>query len=141
MPSRWREAHVLDRLEKEHDHLEEIGRTEDALHVQEIIDELEEEARLREETARKCALLTHWDTNDDGQWDEEELAAHREELARVTKEVGRIPHQKRWFLQLHGQLFGPVRWSEIPSLQDDVPLLVSLDGESGWLALRDLATG
>jgi len=138
MPSRWREAHALDRMRRESRELRELGRDQEAIAVAEIIEELEQEADQREEAEMAAVLTSYWDADQDGRLDVGERAAYDTEVARLSGEATRAPQRKRWFLQLEGQVFGPLRWTEVPHPVPSTPFLVCLDGNSGWVALRDL---
>lgn len=137
LPSRWREAHALSTLEKEAEHLEAIGEVHRAEQVREIIGRLEAEADQREQVDRDCALLTHWDANDNGIWDADEVAAYRKCAQRIWKHRDAKAQRKFWFFQLNGHVFGPVRLSELVDLDPDGQLLVCYDG-GGWVCWRDL---
>jgi hypothetical protein len=139
MPSRWREAHTLARLRRERRALAELGREGDAAEVGQLIDELEDEADQREAAERSCAVLAHWDRNQDGRWDDEERAAYSAEVARVTSAAASVGAGKRWFVQVDGHVFGPLRWPDLPHSADGPdPVLVCLDGRGGWVDLADL---
>ncbi|HJN76625.1 MAG TPA: hypothetical protein QGF58_22030 [Myxococcota bacterium] len=138
LPSRWREAHALRSLEKEADHLEALGDVHRAEQVREIITRLEADADHRAEVDRSCALLTHWDANDNGIWDPDEVAAYRKCCERIWQRRDKQAQRKFWFFQLNGHVFGPVRLSELRNLDPDGELLVCYDG-GGWVSWRDLA--
>jgi len=59
MPSRWREAHLLDQLRKASEHLREQGLHEQAARIDALGRELEDEADARDRAAHDAALLTH----------------------------------------------------------------------------------
>ena len=138
LPSRWREAHTLKTLEKEYQHLRTLGADKEALAVREIMDLLEEEALHREEVANECALLAHWDANENGQWDEDEKKAYALAVERLIKKRDKHQHQKRWYLQYRFQIFGPVFLTEIKDREPQWPLLVSFDGKGEWVDANDL---
>lgn len=141
MPSRWREAHLLHALHKEMERLQAAGHDEEAEAVEELLHDLEEEADAREDAAREAALLTFWDANRNGIWDPEERAAYEAEAARLRGlAFGSRGANKRWFLQMDGQVFGPYRLSEVVRGGETPPsnLLACLDGKSGWVAVEDL---
>lgn len=138
LPSRWREAHTLKTLEKEYRHLKTLGANKEALRVREIMNLLEEEALHREEVANQCALLAHWDENENGAWDEEEREAYESAVEDMKLKVEKHRHRKRWYLQYRFQIFGPVFLAEIADRDPQWPLLVSLDGKGHWVAADDL---
>ncbi|TNE86541.1 MAG: hypothetical protein EP330_22645 [Deltaproteobacteria bacterium] len=140
LPTRWREAHILHTLHKEAARLRAAGHTELAERVEALESQVEEEADARTAAAHEAALLTHWDANHDGQWQESELAAYRAEVLRLAGVALRMGTRKRWFLQAEGRIFGPVTLPALQDLQTELPLLVCYDGKSGWVDLRDLLT-
>ncbi|NVB38450.1 hypothetical protein G6O69_11460 [Pseudenhygromyxa sp. WMMC2535] len=140
MPSRWREAHLLDRLRKQREILERTGHADKAARIDEILQQLELEADEREQIARDSALLTHWDANQNGVWDEDERAAYQREVEH-TRELARLhAARKRWFFEHEGEVFGAARLTEIEELEDAIhSLLVCFDGKTGWVAVSDIA--
>jgi len=138
MPSCWREAHLLSTLQKEQERLREAGHTLEADEVDALRRELLEEATGREAAARDAALLTHWDANNNGVWDDEERAAYQEEVARLKVLMTRRGNSKRWFLQFERQVFGPYRLSELEGADVPADMLTCLDGKTGWISLEDL---
>ena len=139
LPSRWREAHALSLLEKEVEHLRARGLDERAERLDALIAKLEEEADARDVIERQAALLSHWDANDNGVWDDDELAAYQACLDKTRLRASSQAHRKLWFFQLHGNVMGPGRLSELGQTQDGPPqdLLVCYEG-SGWVAWTDL---
>jgi hypothetical protein len=144
MPSRWREAHLLDTLIKERDRLRADGRSREADELDKLRAQLEHDVEEKEEAAKNAGLLTHWDRNRNGEWDADEIAEYKQELEKLRGVAMRFSHRKHWFLETEGEIFGPLRLSELSEdpdckghLEDD-DLLVCYDGKSGWVALPDL---
>jgi hypothetical protein len=51
----------------------------------------------------------------------------------------RIAAKKRWFFSYEGEVFGPLRLSEIQKKgEPGASLLCCFDGKSGWVAIGDL---
>lgn len=138
MPSRWREAHLLARLDDEARRLRALGQDAAADRVEALEHEIEEEADAREAAAHAAALLTHWDANGNGVWDDHEREAYDLAVARMRGLAKERDHQRRWFLSWNHQVFGPTRLSDVAGVQDSVALLVCFDGRSGWISLSDL---
>jgi len=138
MPSCWREAHLLNQLQEEQKRLREAGHDSEADAIAALYHELEEEAVGRESAARDAALLTHWDANSNGIWDDDERAAYQKEVDRLKKLVPKRGNSKRWFLQYEGQVFGPYRLSELTGADVPADMLTCLDGKTGWISLEDL---
>ncbi len=109
MPSRWREAHVLDRLQKEATRLRAEGHSEEAHAIDVERERIEHEADERSRCETQAALLTHWDANENGRWDDDEVAAYAVAVGELTRLAGDMASRKRWFLIQEGQVFGPVR--------------------------------
>lgn len=141
MPSCWREAHLLSQLQKEQQRLREAGHGQEADELEALRSALEEEAVCREVAARDAALLTHWDANRNGVWDDEERAAYRTEVERLRGAAARSATAKRWYLQYEGQVFGPYRLSELEGADVPADLLTCLDGKTGWVSLEELIEG
>lgn len=138
LPSRWREAHLLDQLHKMEDKLRSEGHGDAADRLHDIEEEIEHEADERELMAKRAALLTRWDANRNGVWDDDEREAYRAEIERLrTLAIVHGP-RKRWFLLGAGQVFGPVRLSQFVDVDEALPLLVCFDGDSGWVELGAL---
>lgn len=144
MPSRWREAHLLEQLRQQQQRLRAEGFVHEAEQLAAIERDVEAAAVRREAVAAGAGPLTHWDANHNGVWDPEERQAYLEELTRLRALVPKHRTRKRWFLEDRGEIFGALRLSELledddvrEHLEDD-DLLVCFDGKSGWVALPDL---
>jgi len=138
MPSRWREAHVLSELQKQATELRDSGHFREAAAVTELHDEIERDADRRAFAEREAALLTHWDANQNGVWDEDEREAYNQSALDLRAMVASHGNQERWFLQAHGQVFGPLKIAQLGDGELDPALLACFDGKSGWVALSDL---
>ena len=138
MPSRWREAHLLGQLRKEEERLRSAGHLQAAEEVADLQHQLEEEADRREAAEQRAALLTHWDANSNGVWDEDEVAAYQAALSAMKQRMTRHSTRKSWYLSYEGHIFGPVRLSELPMDELNPGILICFDGQSGWVALSDL---
>ena len=138
MPSRWREAHILDQLEQEINRLRAKGLVEEAEALNEILHDIEAEADAREQVSRDAAVLTFWDANKNGVWDDEERAAYRAAASNVAARVGDSSHRKNWFLLHEESVIGPMRLSTFERDEVGPDLLVCWEGKSGWVALQDV---
>ena len=140
MPSRWREAHLLDQLRTQMDVLERTGHAAQATRIGEILLQMETEAEEREQIKRETRLLTHWDENRNGVWDESELEAYGREVEKVRDLMTTHAARKRWFFELEGEVFGAARLTELGDFdladQATSSLLVCYDGKTGWVALE-----
>ena len=139
LPSRWREAYLLDRLRKQHEQLAQGGHDGAAQRLLDLHDRVESDARRREVVRTDAGLLTHWDHNANGLWDDDEREAYLSELFRMRGLVSANWTAKRWFVDYQHEVFGAVRLSvlaaQVPPTQD---MLVCFDGQSGWVSLRHL---
>jgi len=138
MPSHWREAHLLDSLQSEVDNLRQVGLPGHAKKLEDIRAEIKDEAITRERVEHDARLLTHWDANNDGQWDESERAAYRTAVDLLSTRVRRSSTRRSWYLLHEGGVFGPVRLSNFLTGEHEPDLLVCWEGRSGWVALSDL---
>jgi hypothetical protein len=138
MPSRWREAHLMDQLIKEQQRLRAAGRNDLADRLAELRSRLEAEAAERDNIGKSARVLTHWDANENGVWDPEERAKYLEELDRLRGLAHRHRARKRWFLEHEGEVFGPARLSEIEGEPGTDELLVCYEDQTGWVALPDV---
>jgi len=144
MPSRWREAHLLDQLRRHKAALTEAGFTSAADAVSRLHDQVEREADSRDTVGQSARLLTHWDANENGRWDEDELEAYGKEVMRVRGLLTRFAARKQWYIEDEGEVFGALRLSELvgdlelSGALEDEALLVCFDGKSGWVALPHL---
>lgn len=136
MPSRWREAHLLAKLDAEARRLRALGEDAAAAEVEALEHAIGDEADAREAAAQAAALLTHWDANGNGVWDDDERAAYDQAVVEVRSLAATRGHERRWFLSWNHQVFGPTRLTEVAGAEDSVSLLVCFDGHSGWVDLR-----
>jgi len=137
LPSRWREAHVLSELQHQAEQLRAAGRVDDAEVVEALQHQLEDEADARANAEKQAWLLAHWDADDSGHLDEEELAAYRAEVRRVREWVIDRGASKRWFVSVQGQVLGPMRLADLDDVPERDQLLLCYDGQTGWVALTD----
>lgn len=137
MPSRWREAHLLDQLRKQQELLRRTGHGTEASKLGAVRDRIVGAAERRDQAAREANILTHWDANKNGVWDPDEREAYRAEVARIAALVRQHASRKRWFIEHEGTVYGPNRISEI-ELDQAGALLICFDGTTGWVALTDV---
>lgn len=138
MPSRWREAHILSQLEKEIQRLNDAGHVEDAKALCQVKEEIEAEADTREQVEKDAAVLTFWDTNRNGRWDDDERAAYQEAVVSMSAKVTEYAERKNWFLLHEETVIGPLRLSTVERDKIDASLLICWQGKSGWVALTDI---
>jgi hypothetical protein len=136
LPSRWREAHLLDQLRRHQRVLHETGYAQQAERIGEILEQLERDADQRASIGREGRLLTHWDENKNGVWDDHELAAYEREVEKIRALAQAHAASKRWFIEHEGEVFGAFRLTEIDEPAAAKSLLVCFDGQTGWVALE-----
>jgi hypothetical protein len=137
MPSRWREAHVLEELRRQQELLRRTGHAAAATELEQLRENLEHEADQRAIASRDARVLTHWDANANGVWDPEERAAYADEVTKIRAAISKFAARKRWFLEYEGEVFGPTRLSSV-DLDVAGSMLVCFDGKTGWVALDDV---
>ena len=101
-------------------------------------EDLEQEADEREQVARDAALLTYWDANKNGVWDDEERAAYQAAVDQVRQKATACATQKRWFFLHEEAVIGPIRLSTYTDEDMGPKLLVCWDGCSGWVSLQEV---
>jgi len=141
LPSRWREAHMLHKLQTQADELRSAGKQASADRIDALRTSIEKGAGHREQAEQQAELLSHWDINRNGQWDEDELAAYQTELLRLRQHLVEDAAENDWYFKSDGLVFGPLRISEFldRGLELKEELLVCFAGRSGWVDLHDLA--
>ncbi len=138
MPSKWREAYVLEQLQAECKRLRAAGHEQAARRVTAIYDGLLARTKTRERAHAAGRLLAQWDTNANGTLDSDERAAYLDELARIHALAHTRRARKAWFLELEGQVYGAMRLTHIErelAQQGEFGYLVCYDGKTGWVAL------
>ncbi len=137
MPSRWREAHLLDRLREQQAKLRAEGHEAEAEQLEAFRIQLEHEAEAREALSTKCRILTHWDANGNGEWDPEEREAYAAEVRKMRELATRHASSKRWYFEYEGEVYGAHYLTEV-DIRRGAGMLVCFDGKTGWIALSDL---
>jgi len=112
LPSAWREAHVIDRLERTIAQLEEQGETEEAERLRATVAQLEERNRDRSDrmrTLRQHPLLREiYDVDQSGSIDDEEWASIKQDRDAMRKAVAEGEKAQLWFVSTGGDVEGPV---------------------------------
>lgn len=135
LPSRWRESHLLAELGREASRLHAEGRHDAAARIEALESTLASEADAREAAEREANVLTHWDRNRNGVFDEDEREAYEQACAEVRALIATHGHRRRWYLSTRGGVVGPVRLTELTEVG---PNMVCFEGRSGWVALADV---
>lgn len=138
MPSRWREAHLMDQLLRQQQRLRQAGYDNLADKLARVRERLEAEADERQSIGNTARVLTHWDANQNGRWDPDEKREYTAELDRTRALANRHRARKRWFLEHAGEVFGPIRLTEIQGEPGSDDLLVCYEDKTGWVALPDV---
>lgn len=135
LPSRWREAHLLERLAEEARRLRASHQDAAAEQVEDLVATLTAEADRRAEEQLHADLHLHWDTDRSGHWDAEETAAFDEALARMRALLAADGWRRCWYLCQGGRVFGPVRAQELRAVVLEDALLVTHERVEGWVPL------
>ncbi|MCH2108768.1 MAG: hypothetical protein MK135_05530 [Polyangiaceae bacterium] len=138
MPTRWREAHLLDSLERRKVELLSRGDLLHAEQLKEISDRIESETCRREALALEVAKLSHWDENGNGVWDNSEKIAYSKAVLRVSDLVESRSSRKEWYIEKDQCIFGAIRLSEVLDEPSSEKLLISHQGKTGWVLLADV---
>lgn len=121
MPSRWREAHLLERVRKYEAALRAEGRGAAADRVAAL------QAALAQESQARAALPTP---------EQRAGSEYTLEVERLRGLVVTEAARRAWFVAFAGQVYGPCRLREIDETMEE--LLVCWRGESRWVLLREL---
>ena len=140
LPSVWRQAHLIDRLEKTARSLEEDGKVEEAVRVRETARRLEEAERDRED--RIGTLLRHprlrelYDFNRDGVLDDEEWEAIKADRLQLVRMIREQAQQEAWFVSVGGDVQGPFTLTAL--MREPLPgsSLVYSSGGERWLPVE-----
>lgn len=122
MPTRWREAHLLEQVRRHEAALRAEGRGAAADRVAALQAAL---ARASDERERLPSPVRRADE-----------AAYMSELEQLRALVGAEASRRAWFVAFAGQVYGPCRLREIDGTMEE--LLVCWRGESRWVLLREL---
>lgn len=143
LPSRWRDAHLIEKLREEGKILTERGRFEEAHQLSSLNEALDRQRARQESACLNANLLSEWDLNQNGKWDRSEKIAYRQELKRVEGILKQKAMVQNWYVRLGSETWGPFRIGKImstaPELDED--LLVCWAGKSGWVDVQDLYEG
>jgi hypothetical protein len=140
LPSRWREDAILEQLREEARELRERGEDAGARQVERLAEKVADRRELRDELQRRATVRTYWDLDEDGHVSAEEQAAYDDEVDRLVGAVSEVGPARRWYLMLGDEVIGPVRFGEALDAVPELPLLLCLDGQSGWVRLGDVRT-
>ena len=134
LPSRWREAHMLETLQSEHARLKAIGEVKSAEALQVLSAEICEEADQRKTV---CDLLSVWDENQNGIWDLEEIEDYNREVTRVHQHIQASRQHRQWYILQSGFVFGP---TALPDHFEEPSAMISFGGKTRWVRLKDAQT-
>jgi len=140
LPSVWRHAHLLDRLERTARSLDEGGLAEEATRVRTTARRLEETERDREDRIR--TLLRHpqlrvlYDFDRDGVLGDEEWQAIKADRERLLELVRNHATSGGWYSSAGGEVQGPFTLADL--LQEPLPdfSLIHAPGLDRWLPVE-----
>ena len=137
LPSAWRHAHLLARLERAALVLEREGDAEQAARVRATATRLAEHAADREDRIRTLRkhpqLRVLYDFNEDGVLDDEEWAAIKEDRARLVEVVRDQRDDCAWHFSGAGDVQGPVPLTELLECSPPEHSLVYAPTLERWL--------
>lgn len=113
LPSRWREAHVLETLREQAKHLENLGQSREASQISSIITQVEVQADVREANQSDALLLSYWNSEEHGALSEKDLNAYHFVVGTLRILKQSESNQRVWYLQNNDQILGPLRLDEI----------------------------
>jgi hypothetical protein len=140
MPSRWREAHLLEGLKHEAARLRVQHHVAEADELDALRVTITRECEERERMAHEAALLGWWDADGDGEWDPPERVAYDAAVETLRVAAAEGGHSRRWFLCDRKHVFGPLRLAELRGVEIEGHLMVRLEGVRGWVCLGDVLT-
>lgn len=138
MPSRWREARLLHRLQEEAIRLRAADFGAEADEVDALAATITRECDDREALTHETAVLAWWDTDQDGRWEPEEREAYDAAVGVLRAAVPVHGHTRRWYLCDRRYVFGPLRLSELGDAPPDGHLMVRFDVVEAWVSLADV---
>lgn len=133
LPTQWNEAYLLELLQKEESRLRSQGLLELAGQLHTISTDIHTHTNNK---AVHLDVLLHWDANNNGVWDPEEIEAYQQECKRVQDLARSKTHAQAWYVCQHGLVFGPITFAKLPKHDED--LLVRYEYKTKWVALVDL---
>ena len=143
LPSAWREAHVIHKLETTASRLRGKGEIEEADRLARMARELEAQSRDREDRARTLRelpgvrLMYDFDmdgTIDDREW--EAIKADRAALRRLAAGEGPLEGETAddaWYFTTEGEVEGPVTLETLRALPLPEHALVHAPGIDHWI--------
>ena len=139
LPSRWREAHVLQTLKDQSSRLHELGADEQARELDGLAAEVKAQAQARDVTGSTARLLSYWTSAPDGLRAQDRYAYDFtvENMRTLrTSEAGR----RVWYFQIDDEIFGPLPLQEVEKHQsDNDSILVCHERMLKWVKLVDIA--
>ena len=140
LPSRWREAHVLETLKEQSARLQELGEAEHAEKIQHLAAEVKAQADAREVTGSTAKLLSYWNTNSQGPISTEDRNAYDFTVETLRTLRTSEAHRRAWYFQIDDEIFGPLPLAEVEKHQpDNRSILVCHDRMLKWVQLTDIA--
>jgi len=140
LPSAWREAGVISRLDETARKLEAGGETEEAARVRETIASLRHRSADREERVRLLRqnpdIRVLYDFNMDGEIDDAEWATIKADRAALQAAARDDPAARRWYFSATGRAEGPVTLGELRDLPLPEHAVVTTAGLDRWVPLE-----
>jgi len=139
LPSRWKEAHVLETLKEQARRLEKLGEQDEARQLESLAAEVAAQADAREVTQSATQLLSYWDSNGQGTLQPQDQDAY-DFTVETLRELRKSDKTRRvWYFQLDSEIFGPLPLLEVEKHQSKNPsLLVCHHRTLKWVKLIDI---
>lgn len=120
LPSAWREAHMIDRLQSTAEQLEQKGEREEAARMRRMVESLRERQADLADRARTLrrhpAVRVLYDFNMDGVIDDDEWALLKADREALAQRVRERPEEGEWYFTTDGAVEGPLRLRELLEL-------------------------
>ena len=140
LPSRWREAHVLQTLKEQSSRLQELGQKEQAEQLDHLAEEVKAQAQAREVTGSTAQLLSYWAQNPEEPISNEDRNAYYFTVETLRTLRASETERRSWYFQIGDEIFGPLPLSEVEKHQpDNNAILVCHERMLKWVRLTDIA--
>ena len=113
LPSRWKEAHVLETLRQQAKHLEKLGQQSEASQISSLISEVESQADAREASQSDAKLLAYWNSTGHDSLSEQDLNAYHFVVQTLKILKQSEANQRVWYLQNQDRILGPIRLDQV----------------------------
>jgi len=137
LPSAWREANLLHRLQETAAQLEEKGEVQEAQRLREVAAQVR--AKNADRSDRLRTLRQHpsirllYDFNMDGEIDDDEWALLKTDRQHIRACAGDDSQAPRWYFTTDGETRGPVALAELRAMPLPDQTLITVEGLARWI--------